>query len=57
MSYNDADFSRVVQLELSDPTLPWDAGKAREIALWPVWATIREAMLLFGAGPFASYRF
>lgn len=53
MSYNDADFSRVVQLELSDPTLPWDAGKARAIRTLASLGYIREAMLLFGAGPFA----
>jgi TolB-like protein/DNA-binding SARP family transcriptional activator/Tfp pilus assembly protein PilF len=52
MAYNEADFSRVVQLELTDSKMPWDAGKARAIRTVASLGFKQEAMLLIGAGPF-----
>jgi len=52
-AYYEADFSRVVQLELTNPKTPWDAGKAGAIRTLGSLGFVRESMLLWGAGPFA----
>ncbi len=53
MAYNEADFSRVVELGFAAPNMPWDAGKARATRTLGSLGFVREAMLLWGAGPFA----
>lgn len=53
MAFADADFSRVIQLELTDRHAPWDAGKATAVRTLFGLGFIRETLLIGPFGPFA----
>ena len=53
MAFAEADFSRVVQLELTDRHRPWDAGKATAVRTLASLGFLRETLLIGPFGPFA----
>lgn len=53
MAFAEADFSHVVQLELTDRHGSWDAGKATAVRTLLSLGFVRETLLIGPFGPFA----
>lgn len=53
MAFAEADYSRVIELELAERHGPWDAGKATAVRTLLGLGFVRETLLIGPFGPFA----